>query len=872
MASSWIDTTKADLEAECERLGCNPQQGTHQMDACRLGQIMRATEERYMTRKRKLDVAKDLVTSCSFTGVEEARHIALFTLDGPVWLYLDELFCYQAVRGLSFDDLKIEIKDPDLHEELQALWVARLGDTEKEMRAKHVVNLGDRYESIFDAHSPFGSDNDASDEDMPDAPPPPPEPVGASIDDPVDLGSSSDDHADNDDDDTSKFDQTDWKSAFEAADDADCAVAEPKTQSVSKRINANRLDEPGVWLPEGLWAMLKRHQRAGVRFLWRCIVQDKSGALLLHDMGLGKTVQTIALLTALRSAASTSSTRALLPPALTRLRVLVLCPGALAENWESEFKKFLPRVGRHADQLTYLGRIIVPGHEKDLDARHMLIQQWASGAGVLVMGHELYRNTMTEPRQRKVHAPLRDAATIVIVDEIHKAKGGQTNIRDSINKIRTDFRIGLTGTPLSNDVTDVYSLVSWARKDQHGLGTTQFFKQQFVSPIQAGIRPGASPQEKDIAMQCLDALQEIIKPSIDRQRQDVLKLPRIRKIEVIVPMTQEQLDSYQAYIASQQIADRGNFIWQSNHDLGLLLVHPKLFRRIVQKEEDTLPERSGDSTPQVKSHISRKHSHKWHVLTAILDSCRMLKDNVIVFTQRPDVARFVEEYVRSGGWDAFLVDGAVTDKKKVVDAFTTCCAKGKWAVMCASTKAAGVGFNMQAANRVIFTDIGYSPNAEEQQAVCRAARMGQKKSVWVYSLAVAHSVDEPIGQISTYKKDLFDLVVDNGQQRRFHAEARDPTAADRQPRISEIPEPGQLRMPVGSEKDLVLTHLASLQSQGKIGIHSIRDYDDPMAGADGSSSAGAAGSGGGEPDVDVKVAPAVLDAQDNGSCIVIDDD
>jgi hypothetical protein len=181
------------------------------MDACRLGQIMRATEERYMTRKRKLDVTKDLVTSCSFKGVEEARHTALFTLDGPVWLYLDEMFCYQAVRGLSYDDLKIEVNDAALHEELQALWVARLGDTEKEMRAKHVVNLGDRYESIFDAYSPFGSDDDdASDEDMPDTPPPPCEPVGSSTDDPVDLGSSSDDHPDNDDDnDASEFDQAD---------------------------------------------------------------------------------------------------------------------------------------------------------------------------------------------------------------------------------------------------------------------------------------------------------------------------------------------------------------------------------------------------------------------------------------------------------------------------------------------------------------------------------------------------------------------------------------------------------------------------------------------------------------------------------------
>jgi hypothetical protein len=78
------------------------------------------------------------------------------------------------------------------------------------MRAKHVVNLGDRYESIFDAPPPVGSDNDdASDKDMPDPPPSPHEPVGLSPDDPVDLGSSEDDHPDNDDDGASEFDQAD---------------------------------------------------------------------------------------------------------------------------------------------------------------------------------------------------------------------------------------------------------------------------------------------------------------------------------------------------------------------------------------------------------------------------------------------------------------------------------------------------------------------------------------------------------------------------------------------------------------------------------------------------------------------------------------
>lgn len=182
----------------------------------------------------------------------------------------------------------------------------------------------------------------------------------------------------------------------------------------------------------------------------------------------------------------------------------------------------------------------------------------------------------------------------------------------------------------------------------------------------------------------------------------------------------------------------------------------------------------------------------------ILDRCREIGDNVIVLTQRRHVATMVHRYVQQGGFNSFLIDGDMGNKQAVVNAFTKCCQKN-WAVLCATTVAGGVGLNIQAANRVVFADIRYSPNAEEQQAICRALRFGQKKPVWVYSISVAHSVDEPIGHISTHKKDLFDFVIDNGLRQQGDVRARDRTAADKLPRLLPTPEPGQLRLPRRSD-------------------------------------------------------------------------
>jgi hypothetical protein len=110
-----------------------------------------------------------------------------------------------------------------------------------------------------------------------------------------------------------------------------------------------------------------------------------------------------------------------------------------------------------------------------------------------------------------------------------------------------------------------------------------------------------------------------------------------------------------------------------------------------------------------------------------------------------------------------------------------------------------------------------------------------------YSTRAIHSVDGPIGHISTCKKDLVDLVVNNGSRQQVNIRARDPAAANRLTLILPTARPGQLGIP--RKSDTVLNKLADLQKDDKIRIHSIRDYADSKADANGSGCAGAAGSG-----------------------------
>jgi SNF2 family DNA or RNA helicase len=275
---------------------------------------------------------------------------------------------------------------------------------------------------------------------------------------------SSDDEMDKEDGDeraegeTGEHEESDLSSAepFEAVPDEQCLALCVST----KFVDLLHISTPRVYLPTAMAKLLKRHQKTGVRFLWTRLVKGRTGGLLLHDMGVGKTIQTIAVLVGLRAAGANPETRRVLPPHLRELRVLLLCPAPVVENWASELAKFLPLLPGQSEfdlDRSVLGKIIVTSQMRGPERKQSILS-WAKGAGVLVMSQEVFR-AYASSRDNTVRKALFDGATITVVDEVHKAREEGTQLRKALNMVATRSRIGLTGTPLANSVLDVYSLV-----------------------------------------------------------------------------------------------------------------------------------------------------------------------------------------------------------------------------------------------------------------------------------------------------------------------------------------------------------------------------------------------------------------------------
>lgn len=123
--------------------------------------IIRFPCGRYHTPEENKGQATDLLMSRHFNGLEEASNNALFTLDAPVQLQLDETLCHLAVQGHSYDHLKIRVQNPTLQAELRSLWVGRLPH-DMETRAEDMINLGEPAEAIFEVGSLFDLDDEAS--------------------------------------------------------------------------------------------------------------------------------------------------------------------------------------------------------------------------------------------------------------------------------------------------------------------------------------------------------------------------------------------------------------------------------------------------------------------------------------------------------------------------------------------------------------------------------------------------------------------------------------------------------------------------------------------------------------------------------------
>jgi SNF2 family DNA or RNA helicase len=373
-------------------------------------------------------------------------------------------------------------------------------------------------------------------------------------------------------------------------------------------------DQEPILIEAKIAKMMKSYQLEGAQFLWRELTGDldqAQGCLLAHTMGLGKTMQSIALLQCVdfASRSSSPSIRNQLPLDLRLgndrrrryLKCLVICPSSLLQNWRRELEHWL-----HPG--AFGGRIFSIENSAASSGFMDDLQQWSDQGGILLIGYPLYRNHVNRKPKRLTEeekndeksiakAAQQDAtantirqiltqdAELVVADEAHQLKNTKSKIAEAASKLRSHARIALTGTPMSNDVDEIYALITWVTPGF--LGDQSQFSHFFGLPIKEGLYADSTPSDKRWSTIKLKSLHHQIEPKVHRAGISVLKGELKPKVEFVleVQLTEQQSDAYagtvQALLGPDCDLDGTSltriFAWLGV--LGLLTAHPRCFRQ-----------------------------------------------------------------------------------------------------------------------------------------------------------------------------------------------------------------------------------------------------------------------------------------------------
>ena len=571
-----------------------------------------------------------------------------------------------------------------------------------------------------------------------------------------------------------------------------------------------------IYLPPSIGARIQPHQKEGVRFLWREIIEDqaaKQGCLLAQTMGLGKTMQVISFLVTVAEAANSASAnvRSQIPQHLRESRTLVLCPPSLIENWYEEFLMWAPdNMAESIGDIRKVSASMLP------QARLRTIQEWAEEGGILLLGYWVLRELIVN-NERKGQKPLDDdqhslmtdtllnRPNIVVADEAHMAKNRHSKLYQIFLRFSAGSRIALTGSPLSNNLSEYYALIEWVAPGY--LGEHREFLAHYEEPIQEGLYRDSPAWKWRRGLKKLELFKREVQPKVHRADISVLASRLKGKSEFVikVPLTILQEQIYQAFVDSMNSRYKGTegpqpaALWALVSILRLVCNHPRCFYdRLMSKdmartkkkgrrnERAAVAEELGiadedeaimDASPQdlglSDDNIQRQLkpindwpgkidsvalAYKMKLLLQILELAKATGDKVLVFSHSLLTLDYVGRVLTEQHQQYLRLDGAVMTarRQKMTKKFN----EESIDIFLISTTAGGTGLNLFGANRVIILDDNFNPTWEEQ-AIGRAYRIGQMKHVYVYRLTTGGTFEEALHNQSLFKQQLATRAVDH---------------------------------------------------------------------------------------------------------------
>ncbi|WP_418607895.1 DEAD/DEAH box helicase [Georgenia sp. SUBG003] len=468
-------------------------------------------------------------------------------------------------------------------------------------------------------------------------------------------------------------------------------------RSVDRLLGGEGADPPAA--PAGLRATLRPYQLEGFR--WLSYLWDAGlGGILADDMGLGKTVQTLATL--LRA----KETGTLAAPAL------VVAPTSVVAGWAEEARRFAPDL-----------RVVAVTETEKKSGRKLADD--VAGADLVVSSYALFR--IDEAAYRGLEW------SGLVLDEAQFVKNHQAKTYQCARRLRTPFKLAITGTPLENSLMDLWSLLSIAAPGM--FPDPKVFGELYRKPIERGTRP-----------ELLEMLRRRIRPFIRRRTKE--------QVATDLPPKQEQVLHVQLNPRHRKVYD--THLQRERRKVLSLLDDVEKNRFTILRSLTLLRQLSLDAS-LVDEQYAKVPSSKLDVFLEQLEEVVAGGHRALVFSQFTSFLGTVRDRLDAEGIGYSYLDGSTRNRARRVAEFKA----GDAPVFLISLKAGGFGLNLTEADYCFVLDPWWNP-AAEAQAVDRTHRIGQDKHVMVYRLVAEDTIEEKVLALQARKRDLFDKVVDEG--------------------------------------------------------------------------------------------------------------
>lgn len=506
--------------------------------------------------------------------------------------------------------------------------------------------------------------------------------------------------------------------------------------------------ENGIKLPGDIYPSLFDYQKTGVQWLAE-LYGRQVGGIVGDEMGLGKTIQVISFVAALHYS------KKLTKP------VLIVAPATVLQQWVAEFHRWWPALrvsilhssgsgmlnvhkeGRYEDEEMFDEKT---GFKKSSPTAKKIVDR------VVKQGHVLVTTYAGLQTYGDVLIPV--SWEYAVLDEGHKIRNPNTKITYLCKELLTPNRIILSGTPMQNNLIELWSLFDFINPMR--LGSLVVFRTQFEVPIRLGGYANATKVQVMTAQKCAETLKEAISPFLlQRTKKDVAAdLPKKSEQVLFCKLTKCQRDAYEIFLMSEDMNAILNKTRQSLYGIDHLrkicnhpdLAHPKLRQR---------PDyRWGSANKSGKMQVVKSLVHMW----------KRLGHKTLLFCQGTQMLDILEAFVRrQDNLNYLRMDGktAIEKRQKLVDQFNT---DPDIHLFLLTTKVGGLGVNLTGASRVIIYDPDWNPSTD-MQARERAWRLGQKKEVTIYRLMTAGTIEEKIYQRQIFKQFLTNKVLKDPKQR-----------------------------------------------------------------------------------------------------------